>query len=96
MKAQFIYEKFEEESDPIKDMGIGVLKVFVIGVDVVDEEWQITEGIDIVFAHSKKEAIKIWNNKKTTDWSNAELEMRYINELNMNEDYHHITNAAIE
>jgi hypothetical protein len=24
MRAQFIYEKFKEESDPIKDMGIGI------------------------------------------------------------------------
>jgi len=24
MRAEFIYEKFKEESDPIKDMGIGV------------------------------------------------------------------------
>ena len=25
MKAKYIYEKFKEESDPIKDMGIGII-----------------------------------------------------------------------
>jgi hypothetical protein len=27
MRAQFIFEKFEDESDPIKDMGIGGTKI---------------------------------------------------------------------
>jgi len=36
MKAKFIYEKFEEESDPIKDMGIG-------GIKLIDEHKRIED-----------------------------------------------------
>lgn len=60
MRAKLINEKFKEKSDPVEDMGIGMLKIFVIQVDYPDEEWQISSGIDIVMAHTKEEARKIW------------------------------------
>lgn len=28
MRAKYVFEKFKEESDPIKDMGIGTIKYF--------------------------------------------------------------------
>jgi len=89
-----LYEKFEEKSDPIKDMRIG-LKVFAILTDVVDEEWQINPGVDIIFAGSEKEAREIWKSK-SKPYYNQKLEIGLIYELDMNENYHSILDPAVE
>jgi len=47
MKAQFIYEKFDKESDPIKDMGIGLKPQEVI--DKFAEDFRNYFGLEIYF-----------------------------------------------
>ena len=45
MKAQFIYEKFDEHTDPIKDMGIGGIepgKLYHEQVQAAFDEWKKT------------------------------------------------------
>jgi hypothetical protein len=95
---EHIDEEFKENSDPIKDMDIGSLKVFVIRVNLVDEEWQISKGVDIVIARTEKQAISIW--KKTHKehyFHNAQTEIEEIKELDITKiGYHHIEDAAVE
>jgi hypothetical protein len=43
MRAKFIYEKFKEESDPIKDMGIGINTIIY---DVKEKDGEISFKIN--------------------------------------------------
>jgi len=44
MRARFIYEKFEQDSDPIKDMGIGIVGLWDYTLeDAAQEIWEITK-----------------------------------------------------
>ena len=40
MRARFVYEKFTEESDPVKDMGIGAVKVTKIYHMIMSPNWR--------------------------------------------------------
>lgn len=46
MRAKFIYEKFEQESDPIHDMGIGRLN--------------LSDDFDTIYGNVKKKAAQEW------------------------------------
>lgn len=46
MRAKFIYEKFEQESDPVHDMGIGRLN--------------LSEDFDTIYREVKKKAAQEW------------------------------------
>jgi len=89
-----IDEKFKEISDPIKDMGIG-FKVFVVLTNIVNENWQISPGVDIIFAGSEKEAREIWNSRSKPYYTQA-IEIRLIHELDINENYHSILDPTVE
>lgn len=68
MKALKIFEKFEEKSDPIHDMGIGVK-----GLDIYTEIWTIIErrGSEIDKVYTKKEyAIRACEEKNKTIYDN--------------------------
>lgn len=98
MRAKLIYEKFKEESDPIKDMGIGALNVFVIEVDYKDEEWQTNPGVDIVLAHTKEQARKIWvanHHKHYYDAENPTITK--ISQIKFDKpNFYHILDVGVE
>jgi hypothetical protein len=52
MKAKFVYEKFKEGSDPVKDMGIGLNKWEVIFDEYDDGKVAVNQKFD-----TKKDAI---------------------------------------
>jgi len=99
MRAKLIYEKFKEHSDPIKDMDIGALKVFAIRVNLENEEWQMSRGVDIVVAKSKKQAREIWNMTPKTAhyWTTSGPKIEEIKEIDITQKgFYHIEDAAVE
>jgi hypothetical protein len=92
---EHINEKFEEKSDPIKDMGIGG-KPFLILVDQKDEEWQISPGIDIVIASSKEHAKQIWESIDKEKYYYNPVEIREIIEIDMRKEFQHYLEPSIE
>lgn len=94
---EHINEKFTESGDPIKDMGIGALRVFVIEVDLPEDEWQVNEGIDIVIARNEEEAKNIWRKHSPPYYYDQKTKMQNIVEIDMNAPkFHHILDAHTE
>lgn len=64
MRAKFIYEKFKKESDPIKDMGIGVGLIYDIEKIKEDEDsYNFTINISAVKEFLRKHMPKITDNE---------------------------------
>jgi len=98
MKVKYIYETlgFTEDSDPIKDMDIGALRVYAIRVKLKDEDWQMSRGVDIVVARSKKQAGEIWLTQVDKLYYGEPL-IEEIKEINTTKKgFYHVEDAAVE
>jgi len=70
MRAKFINEKFQEKSDPIKDMGIGAHLIYDITDDENDpENFNFKFEIDAVVALIKKYIKGISDNEINRFWA---------------------------